>query len=65
MKKFTVACYWQLYGEFQVEADTLEEAIAKVNDGTEAPYNALPTDPEYVDGSFEVNEEVSEELNKS
>jgi hypothetical protein len=64
MKKFIVACYWQEYGEFEVEANSLNEAIALVEEGKEGSgYSGLPRDPEYVDGSFEVNVEVTQELN--
>lgn len=58
MPVFKVACYWTMYGEFDVEADTIDQAIALVE-----AYNGVPTYDEYVDGSFEVNAEVTKELN--
>jgi len=61
LKTFIVACSWTECGEFKVEAETLEDAIAKVEAG-EKPYDGLPPNSEYVDDSFEVNKEVSEEL---
>ena len=62
MPVFKVACNWTMYGEFDVEADTIDQAIALVEAGRE-PYNGVPTDDEYVDGSFEINAEVTKELN--
>jgi len=58
LRKFTVAVSWQEYGEIEVEARSLEAAIAKVDADGE-----LPSDHEYVDGSFEINHEVSYEIN--
>lgn len=52
--KFVIACDWQMAGEFTVEANSLEEAIEKVN-ASEPPYDGLPEDGEYVDDSFNVN----------
>lgn len=64
MKKwFTIACRWTMYGEFLVEAETLEEAVLKVEAG-EKPYDGLPNDDDYVDSSFEVDKELSEVLTK-
>lgn len=64
MKKFTIACYWTQYGEFEVEAETLEDAIAKVEAGTESPYDGMPEESMYVDGSFEINQEMTKGLNR-
>jgi hypothetical protein len=47
--------------EFEVEADTLEEAICKVEDNEN---NAFPLKGEYLDDSFEINHDVTQELNK-
>jgi hypothetical protein len=58
MKKFIVSCTWEMVGEFAVEADSLEEAIQKVEDG-EKPFNGLPNDDEYVDDSFRVDKDTS------
>lgn len=57
-KTFTIACDWQESGEMKVKAYTLEEAIKKVEDGDDPlPYG------DYIDGSFQVNKEVTELLN--
>lgn len=60
MKKFKVPVTWEVYATIEVEAETLEEAmkIAKDEDG-EIP---LPTQTEYVDGSWRVNVDSPEEL---
>lgn len=58
MPKFKVAVEWVVTTDVVVEAETLEDAILKVEDMPE-----LPDDGEYLDGSFEVNHEVTRELN--
>ena len=58
--RYKIPCSWEMYGKTEVEADNLEEAIAKV----EADDFPLPHDASYVDGSFEVDRDVAEELNK-
>lgn len=60
MKKFKVPVTWEVYATIEVEAETLEEAmkIAEDEDG-EIP---LPTQTEYVDGSWRVNVDSPEEL---
>lgn len=51
-KEFVIPCIWQVAGEMRIKAETLEQAKQIAYD--EAP---LPTDGEYLDGSFEVDEE--------
>jgi hypothetical protein len=46
--------------EFDVEADTLEEAILKVEENEN---NAFPLKGEYLDDSFQINRDVTAELN--
>ncbi len=36
----------------EIEADSLAEAIEKADDAS------LPTDPDYMEGSFEINREI-------
>ena len=60
MAKFRVAVEWSMYGEVEVDADTLQEAIEKVEDDLDMP---LP-EGEYIDDSFVVNSEFSEFLAK-
>ena len=58
-KEFKIACDWAECGEICVEATSLEEAIRIA----ESDDNPLP-DGEYIDGSFQVNREVTELLQK-
>ena len=57
MKEYTIPCSWQMYGYMKVEADSLKDAIKKADD------MPLP-DGDYVTDSFEVDEQMVEELNK-
>lgn len=63
MPKYYVACRWDMAGEFEVEADSLKEAIAKV-ESEEGEYKGLP-EGEYVDDSFTVVPEDSREIEDS
>lgn len=57
MPKYSVPCTWTRYGEYIVEADSLEEAIAKAK---EIP--ALPTESQYLDDSLQFHEKDASEL---
>jgi hypothetical protein len=59
MAKFKIAVEWVMTTDVVIEAETLEDAILKVEDMPE-----LPDDGDYLDGSFEVNTEVTRELNR-
>ena len=63
METFKVACYWTMVGTFDVEADSLEEALKKVKAG-DPPYDGLPPTDELLSDSFVVDEEQSRELNE-
>lgn len=52
---FKIPVVYQMYGHVTVEADSLEDAIDKVEDGP------LPTDSSYVEGSFEVDRAAIED----
>lgn len=56
--KFPVAITWSMSGTFDVEADSLEEAIAKVEEG-KPPYDGLP-DGEYIDDSMRIDEDQTD-----
>ena len=58
MKTYQIACDWSVYGIMFVKANTLEEAKKKVIED-----EPIPTDSEYLDESFKINEEMTEELN--
>lgn len=49
-KNWIIPVEWSVYSTVQVEADTLEEAIAKFNEHIDDI--PLPADCEYIDGSF-------------
>lgn len=53
--KFKIPVTWEVYGMVEIEADTIHEAIniARDDDGV----IPLPTDSDYVDGSWRVTEE--------
>ena len=49
-KTYTIDCSWEMYGHVDVEADSLEEAIEKVENETKlSDINA-----EYVSESFKI-----------
>ena len=59
-KYYEIPCSWEVYGTLEVEANSLEEAI-KLAERDDSP---MPDDSDYVDGSFEVDRDVAEEMNK-
>lgn len=58
MAKFKVAVEWVMTANLIIEAETLEDAILQVEDMPDLPDNG-----DYLDSSFEVNHEVTRELN--
>ena len=56
-KTYRVPCSWQVYAQVEVEAESWEQAKLKVITNS-VP---LPTDPNYVDASLEVDMEIIEE----
>jgi hypothetical protein len=59
MPTYKIACLWQVYGELDIDAPTLEKAIEIAEDGD----TPLPVESDYVDSSFEVDIQMTEELN--
>tara|TARA_Y100000310_G_scaffold262471_1_gene272171 strand:+ start:792 stop:992 length:201 start_codon:yes stop_codon:yes gene_type:complete len=55
-KEYKIPCFWQVYATAEVEAESWDDAIQKVEDD-DFP---LPTDPDYVDASFEVDYDIVE-----
>jgi len=51
---FKIPVVYQMYGHVTVEADSLEDAIDKVEDGP-LPTDSSYVDSSYVEGSFEVD----------
>lgn len=60
MKKYTIAVEWSNCAEIEVEADSLEEALKMAD---EEGVGMTTQNKEYIDGSFQVNEEFSKYLN--
>jgi len=52
MKTFKIPCHWRVYGFYEIEANNLEEALGKAEDAN------LPEGAEYIEGSFEIDEEM-------
>ena len=52
MKTYKVPVVWQMYGYVDVVADSLTEAVHIAEDGP------LPSDADYVEGSFEVDHDA-------
>ena len=61
MPKFKIPIEWECYGEVEIEANNLDEAVDEVNLNSDEI--VLPEDFDVVEGSIEVNFEVVEELN--
>lgn len=55
-----VAVTWQMCGYVDIDAETMEEAMDIFE--MECDYIKLPTDGEYVDGSFELSSDSVEEM---
>ncbi|MBT3578299.1 hypothetical protein HN499_05840 [archaeon] len=56
-KIFRIPCTWQMYGTLHIEAESAEEANKIANN----PETSLPTNGEYIEDSFETEEEEIEE----
>jgi hypothetical protein len=54
MKTYKIPCSWEVYGSFECQAETLQEALQKAHEG------ALPVG-EYVDASFEIDVDIVEQ----
>ena len=64
MKTYKIPVTWEVYSHIEVEADSLEEAIKIFDDKENSDEDyGLPTDPEYVDGSFKREDEEICSLN--
>ena len=59
-KYYEIPCTWEGYGTMEVEANSLEEAI-ELAERDDSP---MPDDSDYVDGSFQVDRDIAEEINK-
>ena len=59
-KYYEIPCTCEVYGTVEIEADSLEEAI-ELAERDDSP---MPDDSDYVDGSFQVDRDIAEEINK-
>jgi len=55
MRTWKVSVSWESYACAYIDAETMDEAIA-IAEGPDFP---LPSEPNYVDGSFKVDAEMS------
>lgn len=62
MKKFLIPVSWTMYGEFVVEAESLEQAIEVVNENVDDKFCIADADGEYADDSFIVDVNLAEEI---
>lgn len=58
--KHKIAAYWQMSATIEVEADSLEDAIRIVNE----PEFPLPTNSDYVEGSFQIDVDSTIDANQ-
>ena len=53
MKTYKIPVVFQMFGYVEMEADSIDEAVKKVENGHgDVP---LPVDADYVEGSFEID----------
>jgi len=52
MQTYKIPCTWVVSGTLEIEADTIGEAILK------AELAPLPTEPDYMEGSFVIDLEL-------
>lgn len=65
MKTFKIPVMWEVYSHIDIEAETLDEAIKIFDNFEKTEGYSLPTEPEYIDGSFKrENEEFCSMINE-
>jgi len=62
MPTFKVSVEWMVCATVEVEAESLDDAICKVEDDDDDDF-PLPTDPDYVEGSLMANYQITQYLN--
>lgn len=62
MKKWKIPVTWEVCGYVYVDADTLVEAMETARD--DEGVIPLPTESDYVDGSWRLSEEVWKDLSE-
>lgn len=56
MKHYKIPVIYSVYGEVEVEANSLEEALQYAKDNID--YLELPYNPEYIDGSYKIEDDI-------
>ena len=56
MKKFKIPVEWKMFGEVEVEAETLEQAIKFTEEDDTIP---LPDESSYCEGSWKVDDDIN------
>ena len=56
--KIKLPVTWEVFGMIEIEADSIENAIEKFHENID--YIKLPSNAEYVDGSFRLSDEEIE-----
>ena len=59
MKTYKIPVSWTVTATMEIDAESLEDAILKAEDAS------LPTDPDYLEGSFSVDHACIEYLNEN
>lgn len=59
MKKYKIPVTWQSYGHVIVEGENAEDALDNAKNDSEIP---LPTQFSYVEGSFQIEEDLIVEV---
>lgn len=57
MPTYKIPVYYQMYGYYDIEAESLKEAMEQADE------QCLPPDADYVDGSFVIETELIPEVN--
>ena len=55
LKIYKISCDWRVYGIMEIEATSLEEAIAIASDEG----SSIPTADGFIEGSFKINREMT------
>lgn len=56
--KYIIPVYWTMYAELEIEAESLDQACELAREAD------LPSEGEYLDGSFDVGREMAEIINE-
>ena len=60
MKKYKLPVTWEMCGTVEIEAESIEDAIAYFNENIDDI--EIPTDYEYVDSSFRLTDDNPEDI---